>query len=331
MKPINRKKFFGVCFVAMLVILSLVFAAVPVKAEYPDGQIKYILHVKPGGATDVLARKLAAGMKKEIGQTVVVENRPGGKSALQMAALTKAAPDGYTIGSVTASHIGAFNKSLKRYDINSIDWIARMVIDPNLIAIKADSPIKSLKELVAFVKKNPGELKVAGFADGSSGHIAWEIFAHKAGVERKNIKWIPYGSTKEAVTAVLGGHSDVTVSYVGLTREYVKTGRLRILGIMADKAPELMPDIPTFKEAGFDVDTSWQQFRGIIAPKGMSADKKARLAKLIKKVMEQPDFKEYMTNAQLNYGYMGPDEFNAFVQKQNVLTQKWLKKLGLVK
>jgi len=331
MKAVNKKKYFGVCGIALLVVLSWVFTAVPVMAEYPDGQIKYILHVKPGGATDVLARKTAAGLQKEIGQTIVVENRPGGKSALQMAALVKAEPDGYTIGSVTASHISNFNKSLKRFSIDSVDWVVGMVVDPYLIAIKSDSPIQSLKELVAFVKKNPGELKVAGFADGSGGHVAWEIFADKAGIERKNIKWIPYGGVNEAVTAVLGGHSDVTVAYVGLTREYVKTGRLRILGIMADKAPELMPDIPTFKEAGFDVDTSWQQFRGIIAPKGMSADKKIRLARLVKKVMAQPDFKEYMTNAQLNYGYMEPDEFTSFVQKQNVATQTWLKKLGLVK
>jgi tripartite-type tricarboxylate transporter receptor subunit TctC len=331
MKTKAKKKLSRVCSFSMIVIFCMAIFVVQAKAEYPDQQIRYVLHVKPGGATDVLARKLAAGMRKEIGQTVVVENRPGGKSALQMAALTKAKPDGYTIGSVTASHIGAFNKTLKRYDIDSIDWVARIVIDPYLIAIRADSPIKSLKELVKFVKQNPGELKVAGFYDGSGGHIAWEIFAKIAGIKRKDIKWIPYKSVKQAVVAVLGGHSDVTVSYVGLTREYVTTGKLRILGIMADKAPELMPDIPTYKEAGFDVDTGWQQFRGIIAPKGMDADKKARLAKIIEKVMEQPDFKEYLSNAQLNYGFMGPDEFNEFVQKQNVITKNWLKALGLLK
>jgi tripartite-type tricarboxylate transporter receptor subunit TctC len=298
--------------------------------EYPDRQIRYVLHVKPGGATDVLARKLAAGLQDELGQTIVVENRPGGRSAKQMAVLTKAKPDGYTVGSVTASHISAFNKSLKRYNIDSIDWVARIVVDPYLIAIGAENPIQSIKELVDFVKSNPGELKVAGFSEGSGGHVAWEIFAHTAGFERKDIKWIPYDSVKQAVTAVLGGHADITISYVGLVRGHVETNKLRVLGIMADAAPELMPDIPTFKEAGYDVDTGWQQFRGIIAPKGMPADRKARLAAAIETVMATPDFKKYLNDAQLNYGFMGPEEVRTFAEQQNVLTLDWLTKLGLV-
>lgn len=314
-----------------LALVGLAFIATPVQAEYPDKQIRYILHVKPGGATDVLARKFAAGLQTEINQNVIVENRPGGKSAKQMAVLTTADADGLTFGSVTASHISAFSKSLKRYDIDSVEWVARMVVDPYLIAINADSSFKSLKDLVTYVKKNPGKLTVAGFSEGSGGHIAWEIFANKAGISKKDIKWIPYGSVKKAVTAVLGGHADATVSYVGLVRDHVTTNKLRVLGIMADKAPELMPDIPTFKEAGYDVDTSWQQFRGLIAPKGMSKDKQKKLAALVKKVMSTDAFKKYMNDAQLNYGFMGPDEFSAFSKKQDVSTKGWLKKLGLVK
>lgn len=314
----------------LLAIFLVVLFASRANSQYPEEQIRYIVHVQPGGAADVLARKLAAGLRDELGQNIIVENRPGGRSARQMAVLTRADADGYTIGSVTASHIVAFNQFLARYDIDSIEWVARLVVDPYVIAVGAESPIKSLRDLVAFVQENPGELQVAGFYDGSGGHIAWEIFANVAGISRRDVRWIPYDSVNQAVTAVLGGHADVTVSYVGLVRGHVTTSRLRVLGIMADEPPELLPDIPTFRQAGFDVDTSWQQFRGLVAPKGMPADHKARLAAAVENVMAQTNFQQYLTDAQLNYGFMGPEQFEAFVQRQNVSAQDWLKELGLM-
>ncbi|MFC6674209.1 Bug family tripartite tricarboxylate transporter substrate binding protein [Marinobacterium aestuariivivens] len=324
----NNKLLSTRLFLALL--LSMVMAW-PAAAEYPDEDIRYVLHVSPGGSTDVLARKLAAGLQERLGVNVIVENRPGGKSAMQMAALTKSEPDGYTIGSVTASHISDFKQSSGRYDIDSVDWIARIVVDPYVIAINSDSPIGSLKELVAYTKQNPGQLKVAGFSNGSGGHVAWEIFAREAGIEAGDIKWIPYDSVKGAVTAVLGAHADVTVSNIGLVRAHVLSNDIRVLGIMADERAELLPDVPTFAEAGYDVDTSWQQFRGLIAPKGMPQELQQKLAADVKQVMETPEFKSYLTSAQMNYGFMTPDQFTLFAQKQGKATNQWLEELGLKK
>lgn len=249
---------------------------------------------------------------------------------MQMAALTNAEPDGYTVGSVTATHIGKMHLLFDQYDIDSIDWIARLVVDPYLITVNESSPIQSLEELDNYIEENPGQMTVAGFANGSGSHIAWEIFAESAGIENQEFKWVPYESVKDAVTAVLGEHADVTVANVGMVREQVQAGNLRVLGIMADERANLLPEAPTFQEAGYDVDTSWQQFRGIIGPEGMSMERKQELADALRKVMETQEFQDYLTNAQLNYGFLPPQEFKEFAQKQNSVTQTWLERLGLM-
>lgn len=141
----------------------------PVLAQdYPVGDIRYILHVKPGGATDVMARRLADGLQKELGVNVIVENRDGGSGARQMAQLTRAAPDGQTIGSVTASHLGMLQQS-DSFNVNSVDWACNLVLDPYLLAVRSDSPINNLQDLVAAAKANPGSLSVAGFGEASGG------------------------------------------------------------------------------------------------------------------------------------------------------------------
>lgn len=323
-----KKAFLATCFASTLAV-SLI---TPAMADYPEEDIRYVLHVSPGGSTDVLARKLVPGLQEELGVNIVVENRPGGQTAMQMADLTRSDPDGYTLGSVTATHISKMHLLFKdRYDVDSVDWIARLVVDPYLITVNSDSPFQNLQALDDHIAQNPGEITVAGFANGSGSHVAWEIFAESAGIESQDIKWVPYESVKDAVTAVLGGHADLTVANVGMVRGQVQAGNLRVLGIMADERADLLPEVPTFKEAGYDVDTSWQQFRGIIGPKGMPMERKQKLAAAIKKVMETQEFQDYLTSAQLNYGFMPPKEFAQFANQQDQATQAWLERLGLMK
>jgi len=301
----------------------------PALAEYPEKDIRYILHVSPGGSTDVLARKISPELQKELGVNIIVENRPGGQTAMQMATLTNTEPAGYTFGSVTATHLVKMNTMFDQYDVNSVDWIARLVTDPYLITVPNGSPIESLKELDIYIEENPGELIVAGFATGSGSQIAWEIFAEKAGIKGDDIKWVPYQSVKEAVTAVLGNHADLTIANVGMVKGQAEAGNLRVLGIMADERAKLLPNVPTFEEAGYDVDTSWQQFRGIIGPKGIPEKRKQKLAEAIKKVLETQEFQNYIDSAQMNYGYLPPKKFTEFAEKQDKLTRDWIDRLGM--
>lgn len=301
------------------------------RAEFPEKPIRYVLHVSPGGATDVMARKMAQAMEKVMGTSVVVENKPGGRGATQLAELTAAAPDGYTIGAVTSSHIGAMNQTLKQYSIDSVDWIARAVNEPFLLVVRGDSKIKSFKDLVDAANANPGSVVIAGFIRGSGGHFAWEIMADSAKLESEKVRWVPFDSVGDAITATLGGHAEAVIAYVDLVKQHVAAGTLRVVGVMADERVPQFPDAPTFKEQGFAVDSSWQQMRGVIAPKGVPADIKAKLADGIRQALETPEMKTYMEESSLVPAFLGPDEFTAYAVEQDKTTKAWMEKLGLTR
>ena len=163
-----------------MALATTLFAAVPAKAEYPDHPVRYILHVSAGGATDVMARKLGAELQKVLGQPFVIENRPGGRGASQMVELTRAAPDGYTIGAVTNSHLAAFNQTLKQYNVDSLTWIAKLVYEPFVFVVRTDSNINDMQGLLKAIKEQPGKIVIAGFQRGSASHIAWEMLMHSA-------------------------------------------------------------------------------------------------------------------------------------------------------
>jgi tripartite-type tricarboxylate transporter receptor subunit TctC len=295
--------------------------------NYPSQQINYILHVQPGGATDIMARRLAEAIQNETGQTVVVENRPGGSGARQMAVLTRAEPDGYTIGSVTSSHFGMFAQT-GQFDIDDVEWACSLVLDPFLLAMRSDSGIDSMQELVDRARENPGQLSVAGFGEGSGGQIAWKMFEESAGLTNDEIVWVPYDSVGDAVVAVLGGHNDVAIAYVDLVRQHVEAGTLQVIGIHADETPEALEGVPTYTEAGFDIDTSWQQMRGIIMPPGTPLDVQQQFCDVVERAMQSDDFRRYLVDAELIVGFRGPEGFAGLAQQQDQLTRDWLERLN---
>lgn len=311
---------------AALLLAAVAFASARA-AEQPV--VRYLLHVSPGGATDVMARKLANELQKQTGQTFVVENRPGGRGASQLAELKRAAPDGTTIGSVTNTHIAAFNQTLRSYNVDSFDWIAKLVYEPYIFVVRADSKMKSMADLVATVKTGSSKLVVAGFVRGSGSHVAWEMFMHASALPSDSVNWVPYDSVGDGVTAVLGGHGAVTIAYVDLVKDYVTAGQLRVIGVMAGKRLHDFADVPTLKEQGIDVADSWEQWRGVIGPKGLPDAVKQRLADEIEKALKSPDLQEYIKTSSLEYDFKGPAEFTKFAHEQNTVTVDWLKRLGM--
>jgi len=309
----------------------LAMATVSARAGYPDKPIRDVLHVSPGGGTDIMARKLGTALQALLGQTLIIENRAGGRGASQMAELRMAKPDGYTIGSVTNTHIAAFHQTLRQYTVDSVDWIAKLVAEPYLIVVRSDSPIKSLHDLVDTIKADPGKTVVAGFTRGSGSHIAWEMLMKAASLPGNAANWVPYDSVADGVTAVLGGHGVATVAYVDLVKDNVEAGKLRVIGVMTDKRLAQFPDVPTFKEQGFDVPSSWQQWRGVSGPKGMPDEIKQKLADTIKEALATPDMQAFLKSASLEYSYLGPKESTDFAHEQDALTIEWLKKLGMTK
>lgn len=289
--------------------------------SWPQGDLRYVLHVNPGGATDVMARRLADGLQTRLGRNIVVENHGGGSGARQMAQLQLARDLDHTIGSVTASHLGMFQQT-GEFGIDSIEWACNLVLDPYLLAVRSDSPIQSLGDLVDAARAAPRSLSIAGFGEGSGGQIAWLMFEESAGLTDE-INWVPYSSVGDGVVAALGGHNDVVIAYIGLVRQHVEAGTMRVLGIHADGRSTAFPDVPTYAEAGFPVDNTWQQFRGVIMPSGASRAAQDALCGHVEAVLETPEMRDYIAESELVPGYLGPDEFRAFVEAQNEATLRW--------
>lgn len=310
-------------------LASIFMASGACAASFPTHKITYVLHVSPGGATDVLARLIAKPMSKELGVPIIVQNRPGGGGAVEMNILTHSKPDGYTIGSVTASHIGRFHTTLTQYNVHSISWIARLVVDPFLIVVPENSPFHTLGDLVKYAKAHPNKLSIGSYGGvGSASNIVWEMLADK---EKITGEWVPYKSVSSAVTAALGHHIDAAIAYTDLVKEYVKAHKLRALGVLNKTRVFALPNVPTFAEAGYPIDSSWEQFRGIIAPPGMPDNIKKVLADAALKALKTKTLQSYMSKNDLVDGAMNSVEFTKYAEHRNKVTVMWLKKLNLLR
>lgn len=319
------------CFLLLIIgcLTSIFMASGAYAANFPNQKITYVLHVSPGGATDVLARLIAKPMSKELGVPIIVQNRPGGGGAVEMNILTHSKPDGYTIGSVTASHIGRFHTTLTQYNVHSISWIARLVVDPFLIVVPENSPFHTLGDLVKYARAHPNQLSVGSYGGvGSASNIVWEMLADK---EKITGEWVPYKSVSSAVTAALGNHINAAIAYTDLVKEYVRAHKLRALGVLNKTRVSALPNVPTFAEAGYPIDSNWEQFRGIIAPPGMPADIKKVLADAALKAMKTKTLQNYMRKNDLVDGSMNSAEFTKYAEHRNQVTVMWLKKLNLLK
>ncbi len=300
------------------------------QTKFPDKNITIIVHTSAGGPTDLMARELAKAAGPILGTDIVVENKPGGSGATQMAALANSKPDGYTLGTLTPSQIGAWNGNLKgQFSRDSFTYVQGVQIDPYIIVVHADSPYQTLQDLIDDMKAKPGQITVGGYGAVGSGHnIAFNILAEKAGVDAA---WTAYESTGDAVTALLGKHIVAANSNPGQVSQYVKAGQLRVLGVMSEERLASMPDVPTYKESGYDVDTNWAQFRGLFAPAGVPEDVLKVLNDAFSEAMQTEEFKTYMKNAELEDGTMNSREFTEYVNKQDQLSVKWMERLGISK
>ncbi|WP_059104359.1 tripartite tricarboxylate transporter substrate binding protein [Shouchella shacheensis] len=297
-------------------------------ANFPQEDLTIVVHTSAGGPTDLMARELASAMESVIEQNVIVENKPGGSGATQMADVASSNNDGYTLGAMTPSQIGLINGTLSdQYTINDFDWVSRTQIDPYILVVHDESPFETLGDLVNYASENPGVLNVGGYGATGSGHnIAFNILSESADIVAQ---WTPYESTGDAVTAILGQHIDVANSNPGQVSQYVENGELRVLGVMSDERLEDMPDVPTYAEEGYEVETDWAQFRGIYAPADTPEEITNALGDILDEAMQTEGYQQYMDNAQMLEGAMTPEEFTEYIQSQDELTNHWYEELGI--
>jgi tripartite-type tricarboxylate transporter receptor subunit TctC len=313
---------------SVVMVFVLFFGTVQAQDKYPTKPITIISHTAAGSPTDLMARQLGKAAESFLGQPVIVENKPGGGGAMQVAALLSSPADGYTLAAVTPTQIGAWESTLKgKFNIDQFAWITRVEIDPYILVVQADSQWKTLKEFVEYAKKNPNKLRVGGYGSVGSGHnVAFNILAKAAGIQAV---WMPYEGTNAAVTALLGGHIDAANSNPGQVTQQVEAGKLRILGVMAEKRLKDLSNVPTYAEAGYPVDAGWSQFRGIFGRKGIPQPIQAQLSEVFIKAIKSPSFQDYLKKTNQEDGSMDLTTFTEFIKGQKKLTTEWYQELGI--
>ncbi|PIV75717.1 MAG: tripartite tricarboxylate transporter substrate binding protein [Rhodobacteraceae bacterium CG17_big_fil_post_rev_8_21_14_2_50_65_11] len=295
----------------------------------PTGPVNFVMHTKPGGGTDVMIRSLAHSLEPMIGQTVVVVNAPGGGGATQMAKVAASAPDGLTLAVNTVSHFTSMLTNLKgTFAPEDFEWIALMQVDPILFFAAKESPLKDMKDLVELARSKEGQINIGGFGPvGSMQNIGMSMLEQAAGVR---FNWVAFESTPDIIAAVLGGHVDVGVANLGPVIEYFAADRLKGLGVLGDNRLSSVPDMQTFGEQGYTVDTSWLQVRGVFGPKGIDPALQQQIADAIFRAMEAETYQTYARAAGVEDGAFGPVEYTAFVKNIMTIAEEQLGAAGLL-
>jgi tripartite-type tricarboxylate transporter receptor subunit TctC len=278
--------------VATLCVVVLLGAAPPLAADtYPERAVHWIVPYPPGSGTDIVARLLGERLADALGKPVVVDNKPGAGGAIGVEALSKAAPDGYTIGMADTGPL-AINPALYPklgYDpVKSFAPISNIALLPFLLVVNPSLPVKTTAELIAYAKAHPGQVNYASVGNGSSVHLATELFKKMAGIDMVHI---PYKGSAPALQDLLGGQ--VSVMFVNLlsSQAYLKDGSLRALAVAPAKRLSALPDLPTVAESGvpgYDFVTWF----GVLAPAGTPEPIVTRLNTEIVRILKQPDIRQ---------------------------------------
>lgn len=311
-----------------LLFVSLIFGKEVKGAEdFPKKTITMLVHSSPGSPVDLMARQMAEAAGKILAVPIVIETKTGGSGAIAMAYLLGQPADGYTVYAMTRSNADLFASGIiKDFTWKDLAYIIRVQTDPFVLAAHPSAPYKDIKEMIAFAKKNPGKIKIGGFGSGSAHHVAAVKFTKAAGIE---ITWVPYAGGAEAVTNVLGGHVPVVHTNPSAIIKHVQAGKLVALATSAGERISSLPNMPTYKELGINVeDYHW---RGIATKKGGAEGRIRILQDAFKKAMDTPAFKEYTAKNNLLPGYLNSADFTKLfgeTVEENIAVQK---ELGLIK
>jgi tripartite-type tricarboxylate transporter receptor subunit TctC len=303
-----------------LVGMAAICAIAPAHAAYPDKPIKIIVGFTPGGTADGVARILAAAMGVRLGQSMVVENRPGANGNIATEFVARSAPDGYTIFFTSIGH--AVNPSLYKhanYDpVAGFTPIGQVLTAPNVLVVPGNSPFNTAKELIAHAKANPGKLHVASSGSGTSVHLSAELFKQLAGID---LVHVPYKGTGSAMPDLLAARVSLMFPNLPSAMPHIQEGRLKALGVTTAKRSAAAPKIPTLAEAGvagYDMST-WY---GLVGPANMPADIVNRLNQELRNVLADPQIREKLVVQGVDPVTGTPEAFSKFIQEE---TKRWAK------
>ena len=310
------------------VALATVIAALPAAAQsWPERPIKFIMAAPAGSSLDVLGRTIADKLTARLGQPVVVEDKPAAGGTVATAEVAKAAPDGYTM-MIGFNGPLSFSPLLQKlpYDVaKDLAPVITTTSQPNVLAVNASLPIKSVAELVAYAKANPGKLNYASVGNGSSSHLNMELFKQMAGIDAVHV---PFNGSPPAVTATIQGETQMIFAVMQPLQAQIQAGKLRALAVTTAKRFPLLPDYPTIAESGYPgfEALAWN---GVLVPANTPKAIIARLNADINAILKEPDVVQKLHA--LGFDLIGgtPDKFGALIKGES---EKWapvIKRLGL--
>jgi tripartite-type tricarboxylate transporter receptor subunit TctC len=327
----KSRQFIKVCgFLLMLVILALIFAAgnQTMAAEYPDRAISLIIPYPPGGVTDLGARALAEAMEKQLKQPVVAVNKPGGSTTMGGNAVATAKPDGYTLGffpssaSIPEVYTYFYEAPFSSKDLKPVSKVAIPVLT---IAVKGDSPMNSVKDLVEYARKNPGT-KIAIHGKSTQGYLAMKSIAK---AENVSLIDVPFDGDTKIVPAILGGHVPAGTPAYPSVISLIDAKQIKVLALLLDKRADFAPNIPTIVDLGYKF--ALGAYLGVFAPKGTPDNIIKKLNDVIGKVAQDPQFRAKILGMGTQVSFEDTKAFEKSINQYKDALQVFFKEEGLVK
>ena len=302
---------------AALVALT---ACTTVFAAWPEKPVKVIVAYGAGGSNDILARITAKYLEKELGQPFVVENRAGSGGDVGFTAIAKAPADGYTIGIIVVTPVivnPITRPKVVRYSLDSFTPIANVVSDPGIVCVAFDSKYKTLADLTADAKANPGKINISHEGKGGGDHLGVLAYEKAAGI---TFSGVPFNGDAAAKAALMGGHIDAIAVNVSEVVDMINEKQLRALAVEGTERSKELPDVPTFLENGLNVVQS--SSRGFAAPAGIPADVRDKLVATFQKLANDPEYQAELKKLSMPLDFLDSEAYGKFLRDQYDLWAK---------
>lgn len=309
-------------FAVLVFLLSFGALAGAALAAYPEKPVEIVVTFQPGGGTDIMGRTIGRYAEKYFGQNFAVVNKPGASGVIGWTTVAQTAkPDGYTLTVISPPSflMHPIQRANTKYKLEDFDLVANIVMDPGVIGVHPDSAFKNLGDIMAALKEKPESVSIGYSGPGTAEALLISQLEEQDGVKFQKI---PFDGSAPSMVALMGKHVDAVMMNVSEAHTYVADGNILIVGVGSPERDASMPDIPTFKEQGYDY--LQVTLRGLAAPKGLPKDVLEKLESAIKQAFDDPEFKQKAADLQMPLYYMGHEEYTKFLHSMNDnLKEEW--------